>query len=62
MEYRTEYKIDCGRTQNRGSWVSVSKDGYSIQLSDNHERRASQIQLRDKAIQLLEEWMKEKEE
>lgn len=52
-----EYKITCGRTVNRGNWVCVSKDGYYVHLSDDHERGMSQIQLRDKAQKLLDDWL-----
>lgn len=52
-----EYKVECGRTTNRGNWVSVSKDGYSVRLSDDHERGTSQRRLRNNASEILDKWL-----
>lgn len=58
----TGYRIDCGRTINRGNWVSVTKNGYSVHLSDDHEKAIPQIQLKDKALEILNEWLQSEAE
>ena len=52
-ENSVEQRISCGRTQLRGNWVKIMRNGFSVCLSSDGEKPFSQIRLREMCLEIL---------
>lgn len=58
----SEIKLECGRTPNRGNWVSVEYEEFKITLFDNRDKPIPQIKLKEMCLKQLEEVFKNNED
>lgn len=50
-----EYKINSGRTENRGNMIEISHNGVSVKISDDRNKPVSQIKLKKICIDVIEQ-------
>lgn len=50
-----EFKINSGRTENRGNMVEVSYNGVSVKISDDRKKPVPQIRLKEICIDVIEQ-------
>ena len=47
--------LECGRTPNRGNWVSAAYEGFKVTLYDDRDKSVPQIKLKEMCLKQLEE-------
>jgi hypothetical protein len=54
----SKIRLECGRTPNRGNWVSATYEGFRITFYDDRDKSIPQIKLKEMCLEQLEDVFK----